>query len=174
MRKILPIFVIIFVIIYYLPIDWKRKESLSIPLGNIVQEKPCNENAALADDRCETIKLWRKSAEQGDAALQAKLGWSYLLGINGLPKNEAEGIKWYLKAAELGNQGAQFALGYAYKIGRGVAKDEIEAIKWLNLSVTQNDDSYAKIELEDLEKTATQEQINEGKRKASEWRKAHQ
>jgi len=39
-------------------------------------------------------------------------------------------VKWYRKAAEQDNAVAQYHLGFCYEHGRGVAKDEVEAVNW--------------------------------------------
>lgn len=44
--------------------------------------------------------------------------------------NILKAVKLYRKAAEQGNTDAQFRLGMCYEGGRGVAKDETEAIIW--------------------------------------------
>ena len=43
----------------------------------------------------------------------------------------------YRKAADQGYAGAQFNLGFMYANGRGVAKDEVEAVKWLRKAADQ-------------------------------------
>ena len=44
--------------------------------------------------------------------------------------------------AEKGNPGAQVNLGYSYYNGKGVVKDEVEAVKWFRKAAEQND-AYA-------------------------------
>jgi TPR repeat protein len=46
-------------------------------------------------------------------------------------------VKWYRKAADQGDAVAQFNLGYMYAYGRGVAKDEAEAVKWYRKAADQ-------------------------------------
>ena len=45
-----------------------------------------------------------------------------------------EAVRWYRKAAEQGHAEAQYNLGSCYDNGDGVAKDEIEAYAYWNLS----------------------------------------
>ena len=57
-------------------------------------------------DYKEAAKWYRKSAEQGDADAQDKLGLMYYNG-QGVPKDYKEAVKWYTKAAEQGDDGLQ-------------------------------------------------------------------
>ena len=54
----------------------------------------------------ETVKWFRKAAEQGDSEAQYNLGLFYDKG-EGVEKNHSEAIKWYKKAAEQGHAKAQ-------------------------------------------------------------------
>jgi len=46
-------------------------------------------------------------------------------------------VKWYRKAADQGDAGGQSNLGFMYAEGRGVAKDEAEAVKWYRKAAEQ-------------------------------------
>ena len=50
-------------------------------------------------------KLYRKAAEQGDAAAQNNLGFMYING-EGVPQDYQEALKWYSLAAEQGHADA--------------------------------------------------------------------
>ncbi|MDA9976050.1 sel1 repeat family protein [Alphaproteobacteria bacterium] len=63
-----------------------------------------------AGNKVESVKWFRKSAEQGNAKAQRNLGWMYKKG-NGVTKDYAEAVKWYRKAAEQGLAGAKASLG---------------------------------------------------------------
>ena len=67
-----------------------------------------------------------ESAEAGIAESQFHSGWA---------AEEAhrfeEAVEWYRKAAELGNASAQLHLGLMYAAGKGVPKDDAEAVRWL-------------------------------------------
>ena len=41
-----------------------------------------------------------------------------------------EALKWYRKAAEQGHAIAQYIVGHSYLRGKGVTKDDAEAVKW--------------------------------------------
>ena len=48
-------------------------------------------------------------------------------------------MKWYRLAAEQGLAMAQYSLGLMYNNGRGVLKDEAEAVRWYRLAAEQGD-----------------------------------
>jgi TPR repeat protein len=74
---------------------------------------------SVSQDVSETVRLYRKAAEQGHALAQNSLGFMYENG-RGVPLDDAEAVAWYRKAAEQGNDRAQHNLGLMYKKGRGV------------------------------------------------------
>jgi len=61
--------------------------------------------------------LFRKAAEQDDAAAQFTLGVLYALGV-GVPADDAAALAWYRKAA--GNAGAEAQYNLAEKLAGGV------------------------------------------------------
>ena len=78
-------------------------------------------------------------AEQGDAFAQYRLGRFYTQ--HGGPQ-APESVRWYMKAsaglrrlAEAGNGEAMYVLGVMYAFGRGVAKDQERARRWLTQAV---------------------------------------
>ena len=78
-------------------------------------------------------------------------------------------MKWYRKAIEQNNASAQYNLGICYANGQGVEKDYAEAYKWTNLAAAQDDEDAKKLR-DLLEANMTPEQIEEGNRRAKEWR----
>ena len=55
--------------------------------------------------------MWyRKSADQGNAQAQYKLGNCYYFG-HGVSENKQEAVKWYRQSADQGNAEAQYDLG---------------------------------------------------------------
>jgi TPR repeat protein len=114
-------------------------------------------------DEAEAVLWYRAAAEQGNAQGQLNLGHMYETG-SGVAKDKAEAAKWYRKAAqpananvaytngdyatalrlwrelaEQGNASAQASLGYMYETGRGVTKDETQAVLWYRKSAEQGD-----------------------------------
>lgn len=79
-------------------------------------------------DEAESIKWYRKAAEQGHKEALYWVGFMYSTRCD-----DAEAVRWYRKAAEQENYEAikaQFRLGRMYTTGTGVAQDLIEADKW--------------------------------------------
>jgi TPR repeat protein len=77
----------------------------------------------------DSLRVWHRAAEKGDARCTASIGWAYANGA-GVPKDRKEAVKWYIKAAELGDLRSFRNIGVMYEVGSGVAKDMAEAIKW--------------------------------------------
>ena len=89
-----------------------------------------------AGNYSEAVRLYRKAAEQGNAAAQCYLGYCYEFG-KGVTKDLTEAVKWYRKAAEQGEVTAQCNLGYCYENGIGVPKNYSEAVKWYRKAAEQ-------------------------------------
>lgn len=88
----------------------------------------------------EAARWYRKSAEQGDAYAQNRLGEMY--GIYNpfvcyVATDYAEALKWFRLSAAQGNADAQCNLGSMYQQGAGVALDMDEAMRWYRLSAAQ-------------------------------------
>jgi TPR repeat protein len=97
------------------------------------------EDAAVAfneGDCATTLRLIRPLAEQGDAAVQRKLGYFYQSGTC-VPKDYAEAMKWNRKAADQGDANAQHNVGVMYFQGQGVPRDYGEAVKWVRKAADQ-------------------------------------
>jgi hypothetical protein len=88
---------------------------------------------SVEQDFKETVKWWRKAAEQGYATAQYNLGMMYATG-EGVPQDYKEAIKWYRKSAEQGVPYAQYNLGWMYKRGEGVMEDYVTAYAWFNIA----------------------------------------
>ncbi len=76
----------------------------------------------------------RKAAAQGLVEAEYELGQVYGWGGRGVKKDFGEAASWYRRAAEKGHEYAQLELARLYEEGRGVAKDEREADRWLRQS----------------------------------------
>lgn len=70
----------------------------------------------------ESIKWYRKGAEEGDSEAMYCLGLSYQAG-EGVPQSDVEAAKWFQLATDKGHENAANNLGYMYAIGKGVNKD---------------------------------------------------
>jgi hypothetical protein len=72
----------------------------------------------------------RKAAAAGDADAQFSLGEAHENGTEGLSPSATEAAAWYRRAAEQGHLEAQMALGQLYQQGKGVEKDDRQALHW--------------------------------------------
>ncbi len=79
----------------------------------------------------------QQAAEQGDANAQAKLGAMYLLGYDGIEKDEEKAAEWMLKAANQGVVDAQVVIAAMYDRGMGVKNDVKMATKWYEKAAAQ-------------------------------------
>jgi uncharacterized protein len=79
----------------------------------------------------EAIRWYKKSALQGDAIAQFKLG-----SLNS--HDYKESLKWYQLSADQGHSNAQYELGLMHKLGKGVTKDDDNAGIWFKLAADQN------------------------------------
>jgi TPR repeat protein len=100
----------------------------------------------------ESIKWYRKAAEQGDATAEVSLGLCYFYGL-GVSQDLSEGIKWYEMAAEHGGFEAARYLGMHYDgDGTLVPRDWKEAAKWYRMAAEQGDGLSASILSEHYER----------------------
>eukprot|EP00729_Bicosta_minor_P032524 gene32524-biopygen24271 len=92
-----------------------------------------NNGNGVEQDHVEAVKLYRKSAEAGDAGAQHNLGVAYYNG-EGVQQDHGEAAKWYRKSAEAGDAAAQYNLGSMYRVGEGVEQSFAGAGKWFRKS----------------------------------------
>jgi len=85
-------------------------------------------------DANEAMRWLRKAADHRDSTAQFALGYS--LDQQG---NASEAAFWYRKAAEQGVALAQTALGFVYEQGKGVPKDDKQAVAWYRKAAEQGD-----------------------------------
>ena len=72
----------------------------------------------------------RRAADRGHPEATDALARPY--GWPGIPTDCMVSLQFSLRAAELGSASAMYRIGLRYAEGRGVAKDEIEALKWFD------------------------------------------
>jgi len=87
---------------------------------------------------CETAKLDRAAAENGDVKAMCRLGLYFQHGV-GVAFNPSESFKWYLKAAEKGDSLAQRMTGGFYETGFGVGTNQTEATRWIRKAADQGE-----------------------------------
>ena len=89
----------------------------------------------------EAVKWLHKSAEQGYADAQKRLGQIY--ARPSASKNMVEAAKWYRRAAQQGKGYAQLRLAEMYLHGNGVSKSHAEAVRWYLAAAEHGvDDAY--------------------------------
>ena len=89
------------------------------------------------DDYQKAIIWLRKSAEQGYAPAQTKLGYWFDRGY-GVKKNSEQAVYWYRKAAEQGDENGLFNLAICYQKGEGgLSKSESESFMLFKKSAEQ-------------------------------------
>jgi len=79
----------------------------------------------------------RQLAEQGNSQAQAKLASLYLLGRDGVEKDEKLAATWMQKAANQGLVDAQVVMGALYDRGIGVDADRDKATQWYEKAAAQ-------------------------------------
>lgn len=85
----------------------------------------------------ESVKWFRKAAEQGHAGAQFSLAECYRLE-RGVARDIDSSAKWYRKASDQGHSQAQVELGLFYFVGAGVQRDPKEGFLLLRKSADQN------------------------------------
>ena len=81
---------------------------------------------------------FRKSAEEGDAYAQNRLGLLYCEGV-GVPQDYRQAKGWFEKAAEQGYAEAQVNLGTLYLQGNGPPQSDQMALFWFRRAAGQGD-----------------------------------
>jgi len=90
------------------------------------------------DDSVTVPDELRKSALQGNADAQNKLGLHYNEGL-GVPQNYGEAKQWFEKSAKQGHSGAQVNLGTLYLLEHGVPQSDQMALFWFRQAAEQED-----------------------------------
>lgn len=85
----------------------------------------------------ESAEQIRQAASQGDPQAQAKLASLYLLGRDGLEKDEKLAAEWMEKSAAQGVVDAQVVMGAFYDRGIGVAANRDQATEWYEKAAAQ-------------------------------------
>ena len=115
-------------------------------------------------DYVTAAKLYRVTADQGDAKAQYNLGFMYEVG-QGVTQDYKEAVRLYRLSADQGNADAQFYLGFMYEVGQGVTQDYVRAHMWLNISASSGD-KIAKSNRDIIAKRMTPTQIEKAQEMA--------
>jgi TPR repeat protein len=95
---------------------------------------------ALGDSTGGGLAELQARAESGEAIAQFLLGRAYLLGTDGLKKDEPAAAVWLRKAAEQGQTNSETFLAWMYEEGRGgLAKDDAQAAAWYRKAADQGE-----------------------------------
>lgn len=118
-------------------------------------------------DFATAAKLWKQSADDGNAAAQNNLGILYDLG-KGVTRSDAKALEWFHKSAEQGYARAQFNLGRKYDNGEGTERDPVTAYMWFLLAAAGGSKPFAHTRNK-IAKTLTPEQRDRAKARARAW-----
>lgn len=103
-----------------------------LELSRMFGRVPAAERGALA----------RAAADQGNARAQVELGWRYLSGgpDYGVTINTEAGVRYYRLAADQGYGPGYEKLAELYESGRGVPRDDAEAVRLYRLAIAADND----------------------------------
>lgn len=128
--------------------DWTKAVELLKPLaeqGNPLAEETMGRmserGAGVTRDYAAAAAWYRKAAEQGDAAGQARLAMMLRIGMGPVKRDLPEAEKWFAKSAEQGNALAQVGLGYMAFEGAAAPADPAKAAEWFTKAANQGDAS---------------------------------
>ena len=85
----------------------------------------------------QTAEEIKQMAAQGNSQAEAKLAALYLLGRDGIDKDDHQAAIWMEKAANQGLVDAQVAIAAMYDSGRGVTGDRDKATAWYEKAAAQ-------------------------------------
>ncbi len=120
----------------------------------------------------EAAKWYVKSANQGYALGQNKVGLMYLNGWWGMPQDYKEALRWFLLAAEQGNIYARNNLGSMFESGKGVPKDKVVAYALYSLAAACGVSDWYDVPLMRLWNELTPQEIEAGKQLAQALNKS--
>lgn len=89
-------------------------------------------------DEPNALAWFKLAADQNNAAAMGWLGNFTENGKAGIAPDNLVALDWYKKGGELGNVAAQTAAGRMYALGKGVAADGNEALRWLRRAAAVN------------------------------------
>lgn len=126
----------------------------------------------VAQSNAEAARWYRRAAVQGLSAAQFNLGVLYETGT-GIIQDYRQAADWYRRAAEQGHAAAQNNLGLLYANGQGVTRDLVIAYAWYTVAAAQ-DNAKARFNRDQLARSLTPGQTQEGEHLAAEYRRSMQ
>lgn len=130
------------------------------------------EGMGVPQDYSKGFSWMKKAADQGNPKAEWNVGLLYGLG-RGIKKDVNEGVRWYGKSAEAGDPEAAYDMGLAYEQGVGVPRDLEKAYMWHYLAANQFGYGPSQELLRELSAKLGPEKIEEARRQANDWIKAH-
>jgi TPR repeat protein len=132
----------------------------------------------VARDPREAARWYALGAAKGNRLAQVGLGFMSMEGI-GTPSDFGAAAGWFDRAANQGDASAMLALAALYERGKGVARSDVQALKWTILAIT--DDGEYEQDLFDRAKRLRKEmtdrlppaQVGEAERAAQSWQASH-
>ena len=137
--------------------------SARVALGYLYANGEC-----VARDDSEALRHYRIAAGKGDRQAQFEVGYALEVGLMGLDKDPAAAFHMYRQAAEQGHSEALHGLAVLYHEGRGVARNGVEALKFLYIAIHEQCEA-AHAWREEIESALSREEIAQ----AQEMARAH-
>lgn len=120
------------------------------------------------DIQANHFSLAFERAKEGDVNEQFDVAERYYEG-RGIEQSFEDAAVWFERAANGGHPRAQAAYALMLTLGRGVSRDPVEAWKWIEIALRQNNDSATEIAKKICTRITTEE-LNEGRARAAHWR----
>lgn len=135
-------------------------------------DKGIGKGLGVGQDYFQSVKWFRKAAEQGDGYALRMLGLAYSRG-EGVSRDYAQAAIWFRKAAEQDDHYGKYWLGGAYYKGEkgfNEPQDMVLAYAWLNLA-SRGYDKDAESLRDKVELALSPTELAEAQRLSSNWQK---
>lgn len=86
------------------------------------------------------VEMERERAREGNVRSMLCLGFWYMDGMKGLPRDRKEALRWYTRGHGLGGVACTTNLGACYLNGEGVEKDEARAMHLYSVAAGRGDE----------------------------------
>jgi TPR repeat protein len=147
--------------------------AMAVPMSGtaIAQDFRSGLSAYNSGDYTRAFREWMGSAEHGDPAAEAGIGFLFHKGL-GVTQDDAEAASWFVKAAEQGQAEAQLLLGTLFFFGRGVPQSYVSAFAWCDIAETSGQSDASECRDAALEHLSPEE-MQQSFSIVSEWFKRH-
>lgn len=117
-------------------LSWLEKAAYQ---GNVDSQRQLGELHEFADfgiprDHAQSLAWFRMAAKQDDVSSMHRL-----IGFAAEANDYVEVATWSRRLAELGNSFGQYEIGLLYAEGKGVPRDQTQALGWLQRAASQHD-----------------------------------